>query len=106
MDGTEVYPVNENGNGTEIHMNIYHVDYDYVQTLGMHIKEGRYFSKDFATDSQATVVINEAAVKELGWSKTNPIGKTIVRSGQHAFKVIGVVCMILIIHQPNKKLRR
>ena len=28
---------------------------------------------------------------ELGWSDTNPIGKTIVRSGQHEYKVIGVV---------------
>jgi len=90
MDGTQVHPVNENGNGTEIHMNIYHVDYNYVQTLGMQIKQGRYFSKDFPTDSQG-VVINEAAVKELGWNGVNPIGKTIVRSGQQAFKVVGVV---------------
>ncbi len=90
MDGTEVHPVNENGNGTEIHMNIYHVDYDYVKTLGMHMQQGRYFSKDFGSDS-AAVVINEAAVKELGWSKVNPVGRTIVRSGQEAFKVVGVV---------------
>ena len=90
MDGTQVHPVNENGNGTEIHMNIYHVDYDYVKTLGMQIKQGRYFSNDFGSDSDA-VVINEAAIKELGWSKVDPVGKTIVRSGQQAFKVIGVV---------------
>lgn len=90
MDGTQLHPVNENGNGTEIHMNIYHVDYDYVQTLGMHMSRGRYFSKAFPTDSQA-VVLNEAAVKELGWGKVDPIGKTIVRSGQQSFKVVGVV---------------
>ena len=84
MDGTEVHPENENGNGTEIHMNIFHVDYDYVKTLGMNIKEGRYFSKDFGSDSDG-VVINEAAVNELGWSKVNPVGRTIVRSGQHKF---------------------
>ena len=30
-------------------------------------------------------------VRELGWSRINPIGKTIVRSGQQEFKVIGVV---------------
>ena len=28
---------------------------------------------------------------QLGWSNTNPVGKSIVRSGQHEFKVIGVV---------------
>lgn len=90
MDGTQVHPVNENGNGAEIHMNIYHVDYDYLKTLGMQMKQGRFFSKAFSTDSQA-VVINEAAVHELGWNKTDPVGRTIVRSGQKASKVVGVI---------------
>ncbi len=90
MDGTQVHPENENGNGTEIHINIYHVDYDYVKTLGMHIAQGRYFSKDFGSDS-AGVVINQAAVNGLGWNKVNPIGRTIVRSGQRRFTIVGVV---------------
>ncbi len=90
MDGTEIYPKNATSNGTEIHANIYHVDYDYLRTLGIHVLQGRNFSKDFPTDSSG-VVINEAAVRELGWSGTNSIGKTIVRSGQQEFKVIGVV---------------
>jgi putative ABC transport system permease protein len=89
MDGTEIYPKNKTSNGTEIHANIYHVDFDYLKTLGIHVVKGRNFSKDFPTDSSG-VVINEAAVRELGWSGTDPIGKTIVRSGQHVFKVIGV----------------
>jgi putative ABC transport system permease protein len=91
MDGTEVFPRNENGNGTEIHANIYHVDYDYLRTLGIHVLRGRNFSKDFSTDSASGVVINEAAVRELGWTNDNAVGKTIVRSGQQQFKVIGVV---------------
>lgn len=91
IGGTQVYPVNDSGdNGTEIHMNIYQVDYDYLKTLGMKIKEGRYFSLDHPSDSNA-VVVNEAAVKELGWNNTNPVGKSIVRSGQQEYKVIGVV---------------
>ena len=52
--------------------------------------QGRNFSKDFSTDSSG-VIINEAAKRELGWSGTNPVGKSIVRSGQKEFKVIGVV---------------
>jgi len=91
MDGTEIYPKNENGNGTEIHANIYHVDYDYLRTLGIQILKGRNFSREFATDSTANVVINEAAVRELGWTNDNAVGKTIIRSGQKAFTVIGVV---------------
>ncbi|HEX5152713.1 MAG TPA: ABC transporter permease [Parafilimonas sp.] len=90
MDGTEIYPRNETGNGTEIHTNIFHVDYDYLKTFGIQVVQGRNFSKDFPTDS-AGVVINESAVRELGWNGLNPIGRSIVRSGQHEFKVIGVV---------------
>jgi putative ABC transport system permease protein len=90
MDGTEIYPKNETGNGKEIHANIYHVDEDYLKTLGIKIISGRNFSKDFPTDSSA-VVINQSMVRELGWSRINPLGRTIVRSGQQQFKVIGVV---------------
>lgn len=90
IDGTQVHPVNDNGNGSEIHMNIYHVDYDYLNTLGMQVKQGRYFSKELPTDSTA-VVINEEAAKQLGWNPSTAIGKTIVRSGQQRFNVIGVL---------------
>ena len=59
-------------------------DEDYIPTLGMHILQGRNFSRQFASDSNA-VILNEAAVKELGLK--NPIGGEI-NKGQ---KVIGVV---------------
>ena len=90
MDGTEIYANNQSSNGTQIHTNIYYIDYDYLPTLGIHILQGRNFSKDFSSDS-AGVLINEAAVHQLGWSRTNPVGKSIVRSGQQEFKVVGVV---------------
>ncbi len=91
MGGTQVYPENKGGNGQEIHINIYQVDYDYLKTLGMHMVKGRYFSRDYGSDSASGVVINEAAVRELGWGHTDPIGKTIVRSGQLRYTVVGVV---------------
>jgi putative ABC transport system permease protein len=92
MDGTQAYAKDRSvdENGSEIHINIYHVDYDYIPTMGLQIIKGRNFSPDFGTDS-AGVIINEAAARELGWGNTNPIGKTIVSSGQHAHTVIGMV---------------
>ncbi len=90
MDGTEIYPKNEKGNGAEIHANISHVDYEYLKTLGIKVLQGRNFSKEFPTDS-AAIVINEAAVRELGWTNETAVGKSIVRSGQKEFRVIGVV---------------
>ena len=90
MDGTEIFPKNENGNGAEIHTNIYHIDYDFLRTLGIPVAQGRNLSKDFPTDSSA-ILINEAAVRQLGWSGLNPLGRSIVRSGQKEYKVVGVV---------------
>ena len=112
MNGTEVYGKRESdvpGNSKEIHANIYNIDYDYVPTLGLKIVQGRNFTRGFATDSArafvrpaasqgsdsgfyaGSVIINQAAVSDLGWDHTNPIGKTIVRSGRKEYKVIGVV---------------
>jgi len=89
MDGTEIYPKNMQNPAT-IHANIYHVDYDFLKTLGIPMATGRFLSREYRTDSGA-VVINEAAVNALGWAGTDPLGKQIVRSGQKIFTVVGVV---------------
>jgi putative ABC transport system permease protein len=91
MNGTEIFPKQDGpGNGREIHTNIYNIDYDYVPTLGLQIVRGRNFSREFPTDSSG-VLINETEANDLGWANTDPVGKTIVRSGRLQYKVIGVV---------------
>jgi putative ABC transport system permease protein len=52
------------------------VDQNYVKTMGMKIVEGRDFSLDFLSDSNA-VILNQAAVKSFGLSH-DPVGKKIV----------------------------
>lgn len=56
---------------------IWAVDEDYVNTLGMKIIAGRNFSNKMASDSNA-LVINETAAKLLGFS--DPINKIIYTS--------------------------
>ena len=91
IDGTEIFPKEVGaGNGGEIHTDIFHIDYDYVPTLGLEIVKGRNLSRGFSTDSSG-VLINETAVEALGWGHTNPIGKIIVRSGTLRYTVVGVV---------------
>ena len=89
--GTLMYPKDKQTNGSDmtIPSNIYFIDYDYIPTLGMKIVRGRNFSRDFGSDSTG-VILNESAVRDLGWSHIDPIGKTIVGS-EHEFKVVGVV---------------
>ncbi|MBS1600421.1 MAG: ABC transporter permease [Bacteroidetes bacterium] len=62
------------------------VSYDYGKTIGWEFKEGRDFSKEFATDSSA-VILNEAAANFIGFKK--PIGETIRWWGT-PLKVIGI----------------
>ncbi|MDB5124294.1 MAG: transporter permease [Mucilaginibacter sp.] len=59
---------------------------DMGKTLGWQIKEGRGFSKDFATDS-AAMVLNETAVKFMGLK--HPVGQTITWDKRN-YTVIGV----------------
>jgi len=68
------------------------VDYDFIETFGIELVKGRDFSREFGTDSSA-IILNEQAVKELGWSK-DPIGRQIVYSrwkNDNRFTVIGVM---------------
>ena len=68
------------------------VDYDYIKTMGIKIIDGRDFSRDFSSDSDA-VIINESCAKFYGWK--NPLEHSI---GNYAesykmkkYNVIGVI---------------
>ncbi|MTI31751.1 ABC transporter permease [Xanthovirga aplysinae] len=76
-----------NGEGNRVDCTIWLVDFDYINTLGMKLKEGRYFSTDYPSDSSA-VVVNESAIKMLGYNE--PIGQTIRLYGKE-YPIIGVV---------------
>ncbi|RRB02939.1 ABC transporter permease [Larkinella rosea] len=72
----------------------YFVDPEYIPTLGMHMVQGRNFSKRFPTDASG-VILNETAVQALGWQK-NPIGRELIgytddNGVQMIYRVVGVV---------------
>ncbi len=60
---------------------------DFVSTMGMHIMEGRGFSREFGTDT-AAIILNEAAVKVMNLKQ--PVSQTI-QLYRHPMQVIGVV---------------
>jgi putative ABC transport system permease protein len=73
----------------------YHVDEQYIPTLGMQIAAGRNFSKDFPTDSLG-MIINESAARAFGWNAMSAMGKRLVRVNSDKgtnvpFHVVGVV---------------
>lgn len=91
-----LYPKDKQASGTDaiIPASTYIIDYDYIPTLGMKIVQGRNFSRDFPADTTRGIrsaIINGSAVRELGWSHTDPIGKIIVGSNNDEYRVVGVV---------------
>ena len=86
-DGNALW--NEGKSKTEppVYGQFWKVDHDYIKTMGMHIIDGRNFSIDIPTDSDAAI-INQTLAKELGL--VDPIGKWI-QNQWHSFEVIGIV---------------
>ena len=60
---------------------------DFGKTIAWQIKDGRDFSRAFATDSSAAI-LNESAASIMGF--TNPIGEVIKYDNKN-FNVVGVV---------------
>jgi putative ABC transport system permease protein len=88
-DGNKNYPAN-----------VFIGDHDYIKTLGLRLIAGRDFSREMATDEEQAFIINETAVKDLGfgtpekalgqrlnWDKWEPDSLHPVKEG----RVIGVV---------------
>ncbi|WP_288368803.1 ABC transporter permease [uncultured Roseivirga sp.] len=92
---------------------------EYIDLLGLNFLEGRNFDKTRGTD-QYKVILNEEAVKVLGWEypvnpENSPVGQyiTFPNSNEALFEVIGIVenfnhnsvryeiGPLLLIHQEN-----
>ena len=69
------------------------VDADFVPTLGVELVAGRNFSSEHITDSSRAILINQAAVRQFGWTTPTAVGKTITElSGNMVEKtIVGVV---------------
>jgi len=61
--------------------------YDFIETMGMQIKEGRSFSRNFG-DEYSKVLLNESAIRAM--HSNNPVGKNITLLGNKR-QVIGIV---------------
>ncbi len=71
-------------------LNLCICDYEFLETLKLEMAKGRFFSRDFGSDSHAAI-LNEKAAELLGWD--DPIGKRINNWSENRgnFTVIGVI---------------
>jgi putative ABC transport system permease protein len=96
LNWIQVVNVEREGQMVENALLLAHVDYDFMQTFGMKITEGRDFDRKMGTDDSVAVIINKTGAKSLGWNDA-PIGKKIDYAIDlegnvgRPLKVIGVV---------------
>ncbi|MFC2119094.1 ABC transporter permease [Bacteroidota bacterium] len=66
------------------------VDYDYYETMGLELVEGRFFSPEYATDSIA-LILNEAAVISL--ELEDPLNEVLIEPSDSVLRrpIIGII---------------
>jgi putative ABC transport system permease protein len=73
------------------------MDEDFLSTYNLQLVSGRGFSEEFRTDGAEAFVLNEAAVRFLGWTPESAIGKAFElvvftnERDERKGKVVGVV---------------
>lgn len=65
----------------------FYVEYDFLETLGLKVENGRSFSPEFGADS-TKVIFNETAIKAMNIK--NPVGKMVSMWGVEK-QIVGVV---------------
>lgn len=69
-----------------------HVDHDYLDSYEVEFAAGRNFDYELASDSTQAFILNEAAVKAIGWeTPEEAIGKKFDYGMRQGGSVIGVV---------------
>jgi putative ABC transport system permease protein len=87
-DGTENGTRGYIANGIDATIDFLDVGFDYFETLDIKLAKGRFFSREFKTDTANSAILNESAVAKYGL--VDPVGKTI-RGCDMDYKIVGVV---------------
>ena len=102
---TNLHRVRLPGAVDEDYLAIYqtNVDYDFLDLFEIELAEGRSFSREIPSDGRDAVILNEAAVKALGFS--DPLDKEIIfplhGGTEQRVRIIGVMknFNMLSLHQ-------
>lgn len=82
-----------NGDMTQLDIRIadIHVGHDFLKTYGIPVVAGRDFDFQMASDSSEAFILNEAAIRDIGWSSPEEaVGKKFNYGGRNGF-VTGVM---------------
>jgi putative ABC transport system permease protein len=114
-NGWSMYPEGAS-NEEMVHFRTMYVDQEFLDVLGVKLKEGRSFSSDRLTDT-ATVVANQEAIRAMGYD--HPVGRQVFAPGmtnddtKTPLEIIGVmqdfhfesmrqeIAPLLLLYAPN-----
>jgi putative ABC transport system permease protein len=70
------------------------VDHNYIDMLGLKIIAGRNFTDNRAADGGGKLIVNEASVKEFGWTPEQAVGQQLhfdFQGESMTYEIIGVM---------------
>jgi len=67
------------------------VDHDYIPTFKMEMAAGRNFSREIRTDSSQAFILNETAVRRIGWKTPEEAINQGFKYGGRSGQIVGVV---------------
>jgi len=71
---------------------LFFTDFDYLDTYQMEVLAGRAFSRDFSTDKEGTIILNQSAAQRFGWTPEEAVGKKLDSPySEDAAQVVGIV---------------
>ena len=79
------------GTDQDFLLSLYYVDHDHLSTMGYTMVDGRFFSREFASDSTA-IILNETTYKQMGFKNLDEATILSYNGPQpKPLKVIGVI---------------
>ncbi len=104
MGGRGIWGIETNTGMKDMAFKPASIDHEYIKTMGMEIVAGRDFSEKILSDTINSVLVNEAAVKRMGWKE--PLGKKVMlgslpQDGQQAPPTAQVVGVVKDFHQQS-----
>lgn len=90
--GNSIYQYQIEGQEQPLNMPTYFCDSDFLSAMAISLIAGRDFSAKISSDANEAFIINETAVRELGWaSPEQAIGKQIMWDNTKRGRIVGVV---------------
>ena len=88
--GSTYHTANVTSGDKTLSINQIKIDYDFLETYGMTLKEGRNFSRKILSDTTQAIIINETVANRLDWKSA--IGKKMIIDWMGwEVEVIGVI---------------